>query len=156
MKVHKSKAKKVSDYLDEHLELYKKWGRTEEEFEKSYELMIVLGMSPRAFHCLKRSGITTVEELKEFYYQNGDFGLLGLRNVGQKTAQEIKNGMTRNNIELKTIQENDCDYCYRETDSQITRRKILECIDYITETLGETLITAEDVLDYLDCEGEAE
>jgi DNA-directed RNA polymerase subunit alpha len=44
-----------------------------------------LDLSTRAFNCLKRNGIETVEQLLKLEHRK----LLNLRNVGEKTAQEI-------------------------------------------------------------------
>jgi DNA-directed RNA polymerase subunit alpha len=45
-----------------------------------------LDLSVRAMNCLRRSGITTVGEL----VSTGEKELLGLRNFGQKSRQEVQ------------------------------------------------------------------
>lgn len=100
MDVYKNQPKKILDYLKKTRDEYIKWGYSIEDYENHYELMIKLGINPRTFHCLMRAGINTVESLKKFYYQEGELGLLRLRNVGKKTVQDIQDGMVRAGIDL--------------------------------------------------------
>ncbi len=58
----------------------------EEIKEKEYPTIEELELSVRAYNCLKRENIDSVEKLLEYREEE----LLDIRNFGQKSIQEVK------------------------------------------------------------------
>ncbi|HAJ95177.1 MAG TPA: DNA-directed RNA polymerase subunit alpha, partial [Actinobacteria bacterium] len=58
----------------------------EEDTHQEYPSIEELELSVRAFNCLKREGVDTVEKLLEYTKDE----LLDIRNFGQKSIQEVK------------------------------------------------------------------
>lgn len=70
----------------------------EAEKEKVVDQPIeVLELSVRAYNCLMRHGIRTVEKLTS----SSENDLMGIRNLGAKSIQEIKDKLEQHNLSLK-------------------------------------------------------
>ncbi|MGC9359250.1 MAG: DNA-directed RNA polymerase subunit alpha [Anaerolineae bacterium] len=67
-------------------------GPVEEPLPYGDVLIEELGLSPRAFNCLKRQGIMQVSEILE-RLQRGTAELLAIRNFGQKSLEELLDRM---------------------------------------------------------------
>ena len=60
--------------------------RFQQKDRKEYPTIEELELSVRAYNCLKREGIDTVEKLLNYKEDE----LLGIRNFGSKSIQEVK------------------------------------------------------------------
>jgi DNA-directed RNA polymerase subunit alpha len=69
----------------------------EEDTKQEYPTIEELELSVRAYNCLKREGIDSVEKLLE--YREDD--LLDIRNFGQKSIQEVKDKIKELGLSFK-------------------------------------------------------
>lgn len=74
----------VSDTTDKDKLIFEEM--EEEDMHQEYPSIEELELSVRAFNCLKREGVDTVEKLLEYTKDE----LLDIRNFGQKSIQEVK------------------------------------------------------------------
>jgi len=89
---------------------------------KNYELIDKLDLSIRAFNCLARAGITTVDELINTPQRD----LVHVRNMGQKTLKEINEKVEKYIKEHSVVYETDgnalLEVCNEFQNSEIGRR----------------------------------
>jgi DNA-directed RNA polymerase subunit alpha len=98
-------SKIINDYMGLLIDLSDKTRKDEPIFEKieeedtkqEYPSIEELELSVRAYNCLKREGIDTVEKLLE--YTEDD--LLNIRNFGQKSIQEVKDKIKELGLSFK-------------------------------------------------------
>ena len=91
------------------IERYKSYGYTDQEIETHLELEIKLDLCARTSNALKRNGISTIKKLQEYYNENGDRGILALRNLGKVSRLEIITKCEEKGIELINV--NICPRC---------------------------------------------
>ena len=90
---------------------YARW-YTPEEIEQHLELEIKLKINSRSANCLRRAGIRSIVQLKEFYQRHGKIGIGLLRNVGPKTVNNIIKRMEDYGIDLTDTKKPDrCSTC---------------------------------------------
>jgi len=98
-------SKIINDYMALMIDLSEKQNRDEpifeeieeEDKEQEYPSIEELELSVRAYNCLKREGIDSVEKLLE-YSENE---LLDIRNFGQKSIQEVKDKIKELGLSFK-------------------------------------------------------
>lgn len=98
-------SKIINDYMDLLMDLSDKTKKDvpifekieEEDTRQEYPSIEELELSVRAYNCLKREGIDTVEKLLE--YTEDD--LLDIRNFGQKSIQEVKDKIKELGLSFK-------------------------------------------------------
>jgi DNA-directed RNA polymerase subunit alpha len=69
----------------------------EEDDKQEYPTIEELELSVRAYNCLKREGVDTVEKLLEYTEDE----LLDIRNFGQKSIQEVKDKIKELELSFK-------------------------------------------------------
>jgi DNA-directed RNA polymerase subunit alpha len=72
----------------------------EEDTQQEYPSIEELELSVRAYNCLKREGVDTVEKLLEYTEDE----LLDIRNFGQKSIQEVKDKIKSLGLSFKKKQ----------------------------------------------------
>jgi DNA-directed RNA polymerase subunit alpha len=72
----------------------------EEDAQQEYPSIEELELSVRAYNCLKREGVDTVEKLLEYTEDE----LLDIRNFGQKSIQEVKDKIKALGLSFKKKQ----------------------------------------------------
>ncbi len=101
-----SQASKImNDYMTLLIDLSDKEGKDEPIFEEieeedkkqEYPSIEELELSVRAYNCLKREGIDSVEKLLEY----SEDELLDIRNFGQKSIQEVKDKVKELGLSFK-------------------------------------------------------
>jgi DNA-directed RNA polymerase subunit alpha len=76
--------------------------KEENQKEKALEMTIEeLELSVRAFNCLKRAAINTVEELT----QKSEEDMMKVRNLGKKSLDEVKNKLEELGLSLRQSDE---------------------------------------------------
>ncbi len=102
-----SKASKIiNDYMSLLIDLSDKANKNdpifeevqEEEEKPEYPSIDELELSVRAYNCLKREGIDTVEKLLDY----SEDELLDIRNFGQKSIQEVKDKVKELGLSFKS------------------------------------------------------
>ena len=83
----------------EEEELPSIFGQEVVEEEVDYDVPIEqLELSVRSYNCLKRQGINTLEQLLDCSEQD----LMGIRNFGEKSIDEVRDVLTTRSLGLKT------------------------------------------------------
>ncbi|OFW53396.1 MAG: DNA-directed RNA polymerase subunit alpha [Actinobacteria bacterium RBG_13_35_12] len=98
-------SKIINDYMALLIDLSDKEGKDEPIFEEieeedkkqEYPSIEELELSVRAYNCLKREGIDSVEKLLEY----SEDELLDIRNFGQKSIQEVKDKIRELGLSFK-------------------------------------------------------
>jgi DNA-directed RNA polymerase subunit alpha len=98
-------SKIINDYMSLLIDLSERANKDEPIFEeveeedksKEYPSIEELELSVRAYNCLKREGINTVDKLMEY----SEDELMDIRNFGQKSFQEVKDKMKELGLSFK-------------------------------------------------------
>jgi DNA-directed RNA polymerase subunit alpha len=98
-------SKIINDYMGLLMDLSDKTNKDvpifekieEEDTKQEYPSIEELELSVRAYNCLKREGIDTVEKLLEY----AEDDLLNIRNFGQKSIQEVKDKIKELGLSFK-------------------------------------------------------
>jgi len=98
-------SKIINDYMSLLIDLSERTNKDEPIFEeieeedkgKEYPSIEELELSVRAYNCLKREGIDTVDKLMEYTEDE----LMDIRNFGQKSFQEVKDKMKELGLSFK-------------------------------------------------------
>ncbi len=85
----------LSDKANKDVPIFEKI--EEEDTKQEYPSIEELELSVRAYNCLKREGIDTVEKLLEY----AEDDLLNIRNLGQKSIQEVKDKIKELGLSFK-------------------------------------------------------
>lgn len=74
----------------------------EEKQDLSHKMIEDLELSVRSYNCLKRAGITTLEELT----QKTEYEMMHVRNLGKKSLQEVKNKIQALGLNFRQTDDN--------------------------------------------------
>lgn len=74
----------------------------EEKQDLSHKMIEDLELSVRSYNCLKRAGITTLEELT----QKTEYEMMHVRNLGKKSLQEVKNKIQALGLNFRQTEDN--------------------------------------------------